>query len=297
MPEVRAQFLEGNGDTLVITFNDMSASFRNQRFWGENVLRKIGVPAYGITAVGETWFPYAETMAALRSVIVAARKYKNVVLYGYSMGAYAAIKYSSLFNNPIVLAFSPQTTIDPKDCGSHDTRYATYFDEVLNRCMKIEKDDVGGQVLVFFDPSTSTEKFHAEAIPGPINRIPMYGCGHGTVHAITSSKNLSTLINDAISGDHGKIRKEMRLLKRGLTDYHRSMFFALNRHSHNSKGAWFADLVRATGSRDMEISTLRGEFYKRVGRAQDAADAYRLAYEVDPQPRFLEWARSAEEMR
>lgn len=296
MPEVRAQFLQGDGNTLVITFNDMGGSFRNQRFWGESVLRKIGVPAYGITAVGPTRFPYAETVAALREVIVASRNYNTIVLYGYSMGAYAAVKYSSLFNNPVVLAFSPQVSINPNDCGDNDSRYCHYFDACLNKSMKIESADVGGRVLLFFDPSTHTEKFHAESIPGPTIAIPMYGCGHGTVHAITSTKLLQNLLKNAISGDYALIRKEMRLLKRRLTDYHRAMFFALDRLSHNSKGAWFADLVGAAGSRDMEISTLRGEFYKRVGRTQDAATAYRLAYAADPQPRFLEWARAAEEM-
>lgn len=152
MANVDFHFLPGEGDTLVITFNEMWNHYKGQRFWAERPLIKAGLPAFGITSDGPHWYPLHETIRALREPVKAARNYKHVVLYGYSMGAYAALKYSWLFGDPTVLAFSPQFSINPNDVGPNDVRYNDFYNPA-ERVIRIEPADINGGGYIFYDPT------------------------------------------------------------------------------------------------------------------------------------------------
>lgn len=133
--------------------------------WGDRFLGRFGASLLGLTDYTASWYP-AEDMrhlhAELRPLLDA---HDRVILYGFSMGAYAALKYSALFGSTMTLAFAPQFSIEPEVAGEFDRRRATtFFQPHLHREMEIRPEDLHGLSLVFFDPALTDDRQHARRI-------------------------------------------------------------------------------------------------------------------------------------
>jgi pimeloyl-ACP methyl ester carboxylesterase len=277
---VECRKLEGDGDTLVVTFNEMWNHYSSQNFWGERPLKKLGLPAYGIVTDGPNWFPAADALNALREPITASRKYKHIILYGYSMGAYGAIKYSSLFDNPIVLAFSPQFSIDPADCGGFDDRYEPYFNLDYHRRMKIVPEDVGGSVYIFYDPFNAADQFHAKSIPGDCHLIKVRYISHETVRAIGNTANLKSIFDLALQGDAMRLSSIMNKLKKNSIAYRRAILIKL---VEQGRFRWGHDYLKKNANHitsDAWSLVVAGNIYTKAGDNLSAARVFKMAYEI-----------------
>lgn len=290
--------LQGSSETLVITFNEMWNSYGDYRFWGEKPLSKLGLSAYGIITEGPNWFPVQETLKALRTPISESRKYKHVVLYGYSMGAYAAIKYSSLFNNATVLAFSPQHSIDPADCGLEDERYVKFFNQIDNRDMIIKPEDIGGNVYLFFDPAYPPDAFHVHNIPGDkifghLHFVPMRGAGHETIHAISSTSRLLKILDLALENDIVGVRRAAKIFKKDIITFRRSMII---KFASRGKLKWGLDYIESFGDSiagDAWSLVVAGQIRNRLGLYREAANDFEKAYAISGDTNHFDFYKEA----
>lgn len=105
----------GKGDVLFVTFSPWSAR-GVPAFFGEHYFSKRGIEAFLIAQNGRNHWWHTKEIYTIASFIrkYADKKCKKIVLYGSSMGAYAACHFRFLFNSIYSIALAPQIFIDNK---------------------------------------------------------------------------------------------------------------------------------------------------------------------------------------
>jgi len=127
-----------------------------------------------------------------------ARKRKIDCAIGYSMGAFNAIIFSSLFAVKRVVAISPQFSIHPKISKDKTfLNYAARIKEWKYPQLKFSKNT--NYFLVFGD--SDKEKYHSSLIPKQKNIKIFYikNSDHETLRKIKRSKKLYKIINHFIN--------------------------------------------------------------------------------------------------
>jgi len=222
-PLTRLSHLSGVGDTLLVTFSPLRVRLDATAIWADMPLRKLNIPALGFVAKSDHWYPFDDTMTLIRSNAPILRNYSHVVLYGYSMGAYAALKFSAALGARKVIALSPQFSIDPQDTGQADARFAAHFNPAINDGMALERGDIGGEPYLFYDPSMPEDAMHASHIAGlaPCHRVVMPFAGHGTANFVAKSGASASFF--AMIGrpetDLADMRRFIRIARLGSPEY------------------------------------------------------------------------------
>jgi tetratricopeptide (TPR) repeat protein len=168
--QVEVLFHQGNSEHLLITFGTMHDRADGVSFWAKPVAEKGNVPTIGFMATHPNWFPRMSMEAAIRTVEPILAKYERVLLYGQSMGAYAALKYGRRLRATHVIAFSPQYTINPAEMRVDDARYRGSFQPRLHEGMAITDAESSGHIFVVHDPYYPEDKANVEAIGRAIPR-------------------------------------------------------------------------------------------------------------------------------
>lgn len=276
-------------DVLIVTFNEMWFD-SVEGFWGEKVLNKIGVASRGVVSKGPNWFPQDETLAALAPIVEHAKAYRRVILYGFSMGAYGAIKYSRLFDNPVVLAFSPQASINPKDLGGLDDRYEPFYNSDVHQNMLISESDIRGRVLAFYDPYLPPDKLAADLLPSCVERVPLRFASHETVLWAASASNLAEMLTIA-SQMQFKSQDLLRILKANRSTsvfYARSLLIKLTERKHMMLGAKLVSPLRSDCTGDVWTLRLIANILEASAQPEKALKFYERAQEIEPDERMKE---------
>lgn len=188
--------------------------------WGQSFLRRSGASLIGITDYQACWFPRPDMEEVLAQLSERLRAFERVVLYGFSMGAYAALKYSKRLKADVTLAFAPQYSIAPDDVGTFDRRRPeSFFCPDLHADMRIEPTDLHGQIVTFYDPFFVEDAQHVARISatGGIERIVAPFTNHDCFQFALDSKTLQSIIGDATQIgriDQLKIRRALRQNRR-----------------------------------------------------------------------------------
>jgi tetratricopeptide (TPR) repeat protein len=156
------------------------------------------------------------------------RQYRSICLYGFSMGAYGAIKYSRMIGAQTVVAFSPQHTIDPAQAYASRS-YTRFFDQQIHRDVTIQPQDLGGNIFVFYDPFHKSD-YHAVghiASCGDIRKIPVPFVGHTSVVPFTEARKGLDILRLCMEGDVGPLYRLSREVRRGCKPRLGNMVFAM----------------------------------------------------------------------
>lgn len=201
--EIEVFFYQGDSDFLLITFGNSNFRSNGTSFWGQAVVEKTKVTTIGFVAKRPNWYPQSDMQKALLAIAPILDKYKNIVTYGASMGAYAAIKYSSMLRCNVSLAFSPQYSIDPTFVGKFDRRFTKFFDKGRDSKCTINADDIAGKICIFFDPFFSVDRLNVDLIENEkssnIAKIKCYMTGHDTIRMFNSTEKFKSLITYALN--------------------------------------------------------------------------------------------------
>jgi pimeloyl-ACP methyl ester carboxylesterase len=194
-----------SSDLLLVTFSHMDFPHQEGKFWCEAAVDKLGYAAVGIVCKSNCWYPVAEMRALAQSIRNVARDYKTVLLYGHSMGGYAAIKYSALLQSHRSIAVSPQFSIDPRDlCSAEgallDARLVHLYQPALNAGMAIDGPDIGGSIYMVFDPREKLDAWNCARIAQrgdprscTITNVRGYNLDHCAVDVFASTARFSQL--------------------------------------------------------------------------------------------------------
>jgi hypothetical protein len=182
-------FMPGEGDTLFVSFSPLNDKQEEPVIWGSPLFTKLNAPAIGFSSLGGDWYPWRDTVSLIPRISHIVARFSHIVVYGSSMGAYAAIKFSSLLNAGTVIALSPQWSITEADIGSFDDRFKTYVSPDLHDGMAIRSGDASGSVYVFVDPAHEADVQHIERISNVIacHIVPVRCVGHNTADFLANS--------------------------------------------------------------------------------------------------------------
>lgn len=275
--EVRIRYCPSNSnDLLVITF----ANFRQRQSkalpgFGEALLRAEGISALHVSCDSNNWYQYRELLH-LGDLIASLRdRYRSVVTYGSSMGAYAAILFSGQVRADRVIAASPQYSIDPAKVP-FDNTWDWAAKDVVFINDRITSNTAGKIIVIYDDKHVDGQ--HADRIAADIliQRITVPHAGHPVLHDLQQSGVLKTFITDLIKNgyDEERVRRVLRHRRRqsaghlcGLARCGKST----ERRLHLLERAQELDPKR------IEVYAMRGHIHKNLGNLAAAAQAFHEA--------------------
>jgi hypothetical protein len=246
------------GDTVLITFNEMDSFANGRNYWAEALARGLNLSVIGIMTKAKNWFPAPDMADCAAAIAPLAARYRNVVAYGFSQGAYAAIKYSSALGATHVLAFSPQWTIDPEQTRPWDRRFAAFYDPALHADMAPRADDTAGIIRLFVDPCDRRDYPHAQRIAATSDRIrivPCFNIGHGTVRAVSSTRTFAELLEICLNhgADITALAAIIRASKKRVFAYYYALGYAAIRRRHRAIAASLIARARAINPNHPEL--------------------------------------------
>ena len=212
--DIRAFLKKGSSNFLLITFSDLTGVGKDV-FFAEKPVFKNNISCIGVIAKKTNWYPSKNMIKLKKNVAPLTSAYRNIVLYGGSMGGYAAVKYSRLFCATHVIALCPQWSINPTECDGLQGRLARFYNDSMGN-MGITKSDVSGSVYLFSDPHDVVDDFHRKMIQKNCDSefIKFYSAGHTVTTIVAGSNNLSLLIESCINGQLSKLKKFVGRVKK-----------------------------------------------------------------------------------
>lgn len=237
-------FIPGN-DTLIISFESAGGNFskkkKNRLGWGKKFFLESSWSLLWIKPNSANWYrgkPLQDTLEEL-SQSGFFDNYKKVILIGGSMGGYAALAFSSLIKNAIVIALNPQISLS-NDLVPWEKR--KFLSKGLDQNWHIDSKFVNGAheskkakaVYVIYDPFDKNDKKHADSITNANTlhcKIPLVG--HNIPTALLQMGYLKKVVLDIVNDDFNMIKFNRHVRKRKELDiYHEKMMIGLFRKGH-----------------------------------------------------------------
>jgi hypothetical protein len=191
-------FRSGYGPDLIVFFAPMHWNRSASPVWGDALAVSLGLNAVFVVPKRGSWYPHCQMSSVLGVVGDYCRRYSDVILYGYSMGGYAALKYSRYLNASRVVAFSPQSSIEPLVCKQNDRRYLLHYASDMHDGMGVVPADVAGSgVFVFFDDKYGPDRFQVDLLRGSgvdARYVSLRGMSHDTILCLASSNVFSRML-------------------------------------------------------------------------------------------------------
>jgi hypothetical protein len=197
---------------LVLTFSHMDFDHSGNRFWGEDAVQLAGFDAAGVVAKSNNWFPTADMVELAVHIRAHMRHYRRTILYGFSMGGYAAAKFSGLLRADSAIALSPQYSIDPGDVFHHDRRLVRHYNAGVNQCMAVAGNDLHGNIYLFCDNYVAEDEWNCVQIAAQagvgakVHLIHAPRISHETIDIFAGREPLARLLRSVLNGDERTLR-------------------------------------------------------------------------------------------
>ncbi|WP_425097974.1 hypothetical protein [Tropicibacter sp. S64] len=202
-------------DALIVTFGEMMMRpYPQPTIWAGEPIGKLDLPAIGFVGKRQNWYPEASVRSALNAAGPLLDSAERRIGYGFSMGAWAVLKYGRDFRLDVALSFSPQYSIDPDVIA--DRRFTQYFDPALNHGMEIAAGDGAALNILACDPHDAGDRESAERIMAVIDArlVRLDNLGHGSVKCVTRTKTLERIFDACLTGDAEAIAHSIRAARR-----------------------------------------------------------------------------------
>jgi len=229
----KAVFHKGSSDFLLVTFSPRRNNFR--QFWGESVSIKKDITTLGIVAKKPHWYPVDDTSNLISQVLAELPGGCPRIGYGFSMGAYAALKYSKLLGLDATLAFSPQFSIDPNEIT--DQRFLMHYLD-HNRGMGIQEEDLCPRNFVVLDSSHGLDRKNLQRIKErggkKVIRIRIFHARHSSVSFALGSQTVSDLLGATLQPPReakNRIREILLKSRKRSPAYYAALVHRAERHN------------------------------------------------------------------
>lgn len=221
---IRAIYLKGSSETLVLSFGDLITRAKGNSINAEKSLTKYEYSVIGFMPKQKSWFPHASMMSALQAIQAILAEYTRIVSYGGSMGGYAAIKYAKPFKMNRVVAMVPQYSINPNEV--EDRRYTDFYDADVNGDMRIQAQDIAVdcEYLIVYDPYFDLDREHYQKIKALIpqlHTLHLPYTGHDAIAVLANSALLHDFIEHPF--DQTYFYQQIRAVKKNSKFYYRSV--------------------------------------------------------------------------
>lgn len=178
--------------------------------WAYKFARDLTISHLGVMAHGKMWYRDADLIARMQKLRDEGLfdPYERVVFAGSSMGAFAALVFASLVPGAHVLAFNPQSTLDP-DLVPWEDRYWVGKRQDWTLPLSDAKGalDQAGPVSVFYDPYFAPDRQHFERIQGP--NVTGYKCWFSNHKSAVFLRKIDALKPIMTAGVLGELTPQM----------------------------------------------------------------------------------------
>lgn len=220
---------------LFVSFDNLSniGDTSSERVpWAYKFARDLLVSHLGVMAYGKMWYRDADLIARMQKLRDEGffEPYDRVVFAGSSMGAFASLVFASLVPGAHVLAFNPQSTLDPA-LVPWEERYWTGRRQDWTLPLSDARGalDQTGPVSVFYDPYFAPDRRHFERIMGP--NVTGYKCWFSNHKSAVFLRKIEALkpimtaglldeITPAIFYQHYRRRRQLRWYAGALAEYY-----------------------------------------------------------------------------
>jgi pimeloyl-ACP methyl ester carboxylesterase len=202
------EFYDGS-DVLWITF-DHAGLPRNpigeRNGWGAVPLLKLGVSVICIKARHRCWYTRSDAIDFFHSDWFQAqcKGKKRIILYGLSMGGFAALVYSSFIPKSVVLALCPQTTLNvPWENRPHevlDEDWAGPYSDLNNVSAAYS------HAYVIYSRGNAKDKKHVDRMADhhSVISLEMAGSSHHPIGPLIEVGNMSKILRSISEGRFSK---------------------------------------------------------------------------------------------
>lgn len=201
--DIVVHHMHSKSDFVCITFPPIGyASEAKSSFFAKNPLEKSGISSIGVMSKKENWFytedPSEET-DAINAILELTRKYAHTVIFAASMGAHAALRYSSRLSAKAVFVLGPKWSIDPAMFSRVPAHLVEAHFRPWMKGMALHADATRNveRVYLGYDPQDAIDSAHAEkiisVIPNVIS-IKFPHAGHYLPPVLSGTNNLENII-------------------------------------------------------------------------------------------------------
>ncbi|MBR0679990.1 tetratricopeptide repeat protein [Roseomonas eburnea] len=222
----------GASDWTLVTFADLTFRPSGAAFWARGAAEKLDLDAIGFVAKRENWYPAASVERAAPAVHAALKP--RSIAYGYSMGAYGALKHGRCLGLAGAIAVAPQVSVSPADVP-WDTRFHRLHQPSLHQGMIVTAADLAPFVAVLADPYDGLDWRHARmaAATGRAHLLRAPMTGHGAIWLLAGSRALEEILAPALAHDIAGMRAVLRARRARSGHWFRLMGRAAARHGHD----------------------------------------------------------------
>ncbi len=202
-----ASFVDRGSDRLIVSFDNLSDAgnpYLDVQPWAAKFVQDHGWSHLGIYSRGPSWYRDArvnEFFDDLRDRKFFAR-FKSVTFTGTSMGGFAALAYSNHAPGSIVMALSPQSTLDLKKVP-WENRFtkAQGFDWTLPYSDAAKTISKAQKIYVLYDHFLENDRKQVERLKSD-KIIPLkgFGLGHKTAVLLRRMEMLKPVMEKALTG-------------------------------------------------------------------------------------------------
>lgn len=291
--------LFGNGNTgveyvsakkrsnkLAVTFAQEATRNMRQPGFAEHFMLERGFDVLTLKCNINNWFQDISREQLRDAIAGRLSDYDFVVCYGSGMGGYAAIYFAEIVKANVVIALSPQYSIDPA-IVDFDDRWAGSAAKISFKHQSLDAilAHTGAAIYVVYDPHDTDAK-HAAAMRAASNRIiPVETpySGHPSGFALQQMGILAGLFDNLVEGRIPPLRKTMRAQRAQSAKYLFGLAQSCIRRGH--KAAGLSLLERAVSS-EGATPEIRIAYCRRLhaeGRVHDAVARLREYWPSLPQ--------------
>jgi len=196
-------------DTLVVTFASLGGASGVASFEFFNSIFPFDVDKIFVRDMFTSWYlqglrglthTISDTAAYLRSIIDECQ-YKHVVFIGYSMGGFGAIAHGVLAGARVILAFGPQTFVDPLNRAKHgDSRWTTEMASIpplleprfQDMKVLINSTNYSGAIHLYYPTDHRLDQVHAVHL-GSCRQVVLHKSGNGGHRMVQKMKSAGQL--------------------------------------------------------------------------------------------------------
>ncbi|SMO79567.1 hypothetical protein [Paracoccus laeviglucosivorans] len=200
-------FADRGDDHLLVSFDNLSSArddAMNRDPWGYSFAAKNGWSQLGFMAFKPSWFRDPALFQEMRTLADSGffRRFRSVTLTGTSMGGYGACAFASLVPGCTVVAFSPQSTLDPA-LVPWEERFASgrKADWSGDFADAATQSAAAARVWLIYDPHFGPDVQHvARFTHDRAIRLPARYSGHKSALFLRRAEILSTIMREAMAG-------------------------------------------------------------------------------------------------
>lgn len=172
--------------------------------WGGMWLHKLGYAVIGVKPKAVDWYRGKDLHEFFRSGYLQdlVASFDQVFLYGSSMGGFAAMVFADAIPGATVIAFNPQSTLDPQlvpwESRYEEGRQQDWSGDFADARIGASR---AKSVYVAYDPLFSLDRKHVERLDqGNLICFKMPLVGHAVAMYMSEAKVLSAFVEGAFAG-------------------------------------------------------------------------------------------------